>query len=473
MTLAHAAVERSIKTAMERTKTEVREYRDFTILVPDRQQGLMVTHKHATLLLENGIIRGVYDEAEASDARVKLQQELSQTRDLTQTNYEWVTTNGEGRIILPPFADCHTHLAMSLFRGSPVNLNLQDWLYKWVFPKEAHMTAETVRRGAALSILELMKGGTAAMADMYYLDEGTSAAALAAGTRLVLTIDGKTSDSQGRFTQDVEAVEDFAKRWRNHSHIRPSLQVHSPYLYQEDLYPVLSQVARDNHLPVQVHVAETKTEVSELAAKYHASPVELLQRWNLLLPGSILAHNVYLTDEDIRILLNYDVSLVTNPASNCKLGSGIADTEKLRQKGLRVVLGTDGAGSNDTLDMFRELRLAGFLAKATHTDPMAGRADIWLYWATAGGYDAIGFSDAGHLAAGEAADFMIYNPHHLGNEPYGEHVDPIALLSYSGSPAGVETLVVGGKHLVKNYESVTLDEERVIFEAREAVADLG
>ncbi len=473
MTLVLAAAERNTRIAMERTRVEIREFRDYQVLVPDSTQGLMVPKSHATLLLRDGVIEGIYESSEADQASHELRESLDAAKEKGGPSYEWITTRGEGRMILPPFANCHTHLAMSLFRGSPVNLNLQDWLYKWIFPKEAKMTVDTVRRGAALSILELMKGGTAAMADMYYLDEGTSRAALDAGTRLVLTIDGKTSDGAGRFTQDIQAVEDFTSRWQGHSHIHPSLQVHSPYLYQEDLYPILGEVAAANRIPVQIHVAETKTEVADLAAKYQATPVELVERWHLLQPGSILAHNVYLTDHDIAILQNYEVSLVTNPASNCKLGSGIADTEKLRSAGLRVVLGTDGAGSNDTLDMFRELRLASFLAKATHTDPLAGRADRWLYWATTGGYEAMGFTLSGHLQAGERADFMVYNPQHLGNEPVGEHVDPIALLTYAGSPSCVEALVVDGKFLVKDYQSQTLDEERVIFEARGAVLDLG
>lgn len=405
---------------------------------------------------------------EAEEAKLSLLKSL----DEKGIPYRLISEKGRGRLIFPPFGNTHCHIAMSLFRSSPGAYNLQSWLKEWIFPKEEKLDYSFVKTGSELGMLELIRSGCGAAADMYYFPEAAAEAAGEAGIRLFLSVDGKSRNTEGLFVQDEEAVEAFAEKYRRDEMIRPSFHVHSLYLYQPELYPQLGALASRFELPLQIHVAETRQEVLDLKQRFGNTAVPILREMNLLQKGSVLAHCVYLSDEDISILQAYDVALAHNPASNCKLGSGICDTKRLADAGLNLCLGTDGAGSNDGLNLFEDLRLACYLPNATAKSSQAASPEEWLYRATVGGYRAMGFGAAAMLRKGSPADFVIYNPNVLSSAPFIPESDPVSLLVYAASPAGVESMMINGKYVLKDGEVLGLDREKVVFEALKAAEKL-
>lgn len=454
---------------MAADKILLRDYEDFLLLIPEEEGPSFHIIRSGRLITADDKILYAGEEGEAAEKALR---EFSEKAAAEGKISERVRERGNGRIILPPFANTHCHIAMSLFRGSPANYNLQDWLTQWIFPREAKLTPEIVRAGADLAIAEMIKSGTAASADMYFFEEMTAEAALDAGFRLNLALGARNGQAADEPPVDFAAAEHYAEKWKNHPFIRTSLHVHSLYLYPEDLYPRLGELCKDLNIPVQIHLAETALEVEDLRKKYGKGPVRVLKDFGLLRDQSLLAHCVWLGEEDIELLRGREVYIAHNPASNCKLGSGICDTERLFDAGLKVTLGTDGAGSNDSLNMFRDLRLASFLPKAVRRDASAAEPGKWLRAATYGGYEALGFAEAGSLRAGAAADFMIYNPDSVFAAPSGSYTDPLSLLVYAGTAEAAESLLVAGKYIMKNRELLTLDEEKIIFEAKKAAAYL-
>ncbi len=465
MILVPAAAAKNIKIVTADNMIEVRDFKDFLLLIPQEEQQGFELVRSGRLITAGGKILYAGEDTPESEALLKAFQRRAEEE---KKEISLIREKGRGRYILPPFGDTHAHLAMTLFRGSPANYNLDQWLRKWIFPKEEKLSYEIVRAGADLAMLELMRCGCGAAADMYYFPEATAEAADQAGLRLNLSIDAKTKDEEGNFHQDADALFAFAEKYRSHPMIRPSFHIHSLYLYQDALYPELGRLAEAADLPVQIHLAETGQECEELEKKYNKSPAEVLDMFGLLRDGSLLAHCVRLDARDIRLLKGRKVYIAHNPASNSKLASGICDTEKLFDEGLHVTLGTDGAGSNDSLDMLRDLRLAAFLPKILHKRADAGAPERWLYAATAAAYEALGFKEAGRLKKGEAADFMIYNPDTPGSAPAGEDSDPFSLLVYAGNNASVERLTVNGRCIYKDGDYLQADEEKIIERAKAA-----
>lgn len=464
-----AAAAKNIRTVMGADFIEIRDFKDFLLLLPEEgSPSFDILPSGRLITAGRDILYAGTDGNEAEACKKAFLIKL----DKEQQAWQLTEEKGEGRWILPPFANTHCHIAMSLFRGSPADYDLHDWLFSWIFPREEKLTHSIVKAGSDLAIAEMIRCGCGASADMYYFADAVAQAAEEAGFRLNLSFDGKSKDQKGLFVQNHEEALAFAERFRNHPMVRPSLHVHSLYLYQKELYYELGELLTELNIPVQIHLAETLKEIEDLKRSFGQTPAEILRDTGLLRDGSVLAHCVWLGDEDIAVLKNKDVYLAHNPSSNCKLGSGIADTDRYFAEGLKVTLGTDGAGSNDTLDMFREMRLAAFLPKVSKRQAAAAPPERWLYAATRQGYRALGFGECGSLRAGTPADFMIYNPHRLGSAPAGQYTDPFSLLVYAGSSCSVDALMINGQYLLKNGELQNLDEEKIIFEAERAAAKL-
>lgn len=447
----------------------VNDFKDFLLLIPEEESLSCSVIKSGRLITAGDEI---YYAGPAGEAAAEAAEAFRKKLEAEGMPFTWHTEEGRGRYILPPFANTHCHIAMSLFRGSPADYNLKKWLFDWIFPQEARLDAEIVRAGSDLAFAELIRSGCGAVCDMYFYEDATIRSAAKAGVRVNISVDAKNRDADGNYIFDAAEAERFALKYRDHKMVRPSLMVHSPYLYQESIYPELGEAAMRLGLPVQVHVSETEQEVSDLRNRYGKTGTELLEAWGLLTPGSVLAHCVWLSDGDIEILKQKDVFLAHNPASNCKLGSGICDTERLARAGLRLTLGTDGAGSNDSLNLFSDLRLAAFLPKAAARSATAAPPGAWLYRATLGGYQAAGFGSRGLLKAGAPADLVIYEPNCLGSAPAGEHTDPVSLLVYAGTPEGVRSMMIGGRFVLRDGELIGLDEEKIIAEAGRAARKL-
>ena len=407
----------------------------------------------AWVTVRDGLIQ--YVGRSESDAR----------RSLAGQTHE--TYAGAGKILLPTLANTHGHLAMTLLRNQADDRNLQDWLFNVIFPRETRLSQDIVRTGTRLGIAEMIRSGTGAAADMYYYNEAVAEAALTAGFRLNFCCDTKAAgpDNQSHVVPEI-LRQDLARYHRHPSGLlRVSLLVHSVYLYEAAIYPELAAAALAMACPVQVHVSETKREVEECLQKYGCRPPRQLEKFGFFQTPTIAAHCVFLNDEDRAILARHQVLAAHNPSSNLKLGSGLADLPAMLKAGMAVGLGTDGAASNNNLDLYREMRLASFLAKGTSGDAAAMPATTVLDMATRQGMAGLGFAGSGRIESGCAADLQIVDTARPAMTPLG---NPVSALVYSADSGCVESLMVAGRWLMRKRELLTLDEEKVIWEAEKA-----
>ncbi len=381
------------------------------------------------------------------------------------------TYDGRDRILAPALANAHGHAAMTLMRNSADDLSLHDWLYNVIFPRETRLRAEDVRAGTRLALVEMVRSGTGAAADMYFFPDEVFEAFVEAGVRLNLCVDAKKKDAAGNPVLDAAELERFQRlaRTAGRGLVVPSLLVHSVYLYPEPLYKEMADLAADLGAPVQVHVSETRREVRECQEKHGRTPPEFLRERGFFRTPTLAAHCVHLHGDDLRILAGPGITVAHNPQSNLKLGSGIADVHAMVRAGLRVALGTDGAASNNNLDLFRELRLAAFLAKGTTGEAATLGAPMALRMATVHGAAGMGFPDVGVLEAGHAADLLVLDCERASMTPLG---DPMSAFVYSADASAVESVMVDGRWVMRKRELTTLDEERIRAEALSAAHHL-
>lgn len=428
---------------------------DRITLVTADDQGRIVTTPNACVTVSGGFIRYVGQNLEA--ARESMGHEPFDCYD------------GRSRIILPALANLHGHIAMSIFRNQTDDKNLQDWLINEIFPREARLSREIVRIGTRLGLAEMIRSGTGAAADMYYFEEAVAEAALDAGFRVNLCCDAKQTLTDGRVELLPERLSDRIRTCTGHASdlLRVSLLVHSVYLYDKGLYPDLADMAAGLDCPVQIHVSETRKEVEDCLRQFGCRPPRQLEKFGFFRTPTLAAHCTFLNEEDRQILARHKVVAAHNPTSNLKLGSGIADVPAMLAAGMQVGLGTDSAASNNNLDLYREMRLASFLAKGLTGDASVLPAASLLDMTTRTGMAGLGFSGSGRIAAGAAADLQIINHDCPAMTPLG---DPVSALVYSADVSCVESLMIAGRWLMKNRELTTIDEEKLLYEAR-VVAD--
>lgn len=373
--------------------------------------------------------------------------------------------DGSGKLYMPGLVNTHCHAAMSLLRGYGDDMALQVWLETKMWPNEAKFTGEDVKWGTLLSILELIKGGTTSFVDMYdHMDE-VAKAVEQSGMRGCLTrgvIGLCPPDVQDHKLR--EAVQ-FAKDWHGKAdgRITAMMSPHAPYTCPPDYIEKIVQAAHDLNLPLHTHMSETLREVLENETQYGLRPVDHLAKLGLFSRPSLVAHAVHLNDAEIETLREHDVRVSHNPGSNLKLASGVARVPDLLKAGVLVSLGTDSSASNNNLDMFEEMRLAALIHKGVSGDPVAVPAKEALKLGTVNGAKSIWLDQVGTLAAGMKADFIaldIDQAHFLPKSDYISHV------IYSASAKDVTDVFVDGKQLVRGGECLTLDEEKIKFEAQ-------
>lgn len=370
---------------------------------------------------------------------------------------------GRDRLLLPGFANAHAHLAMSLLRNAADDRSLQDWLFREIFPKEERLRPRDVAVGTDLALLELAESGCTATADMYFFPEECARVAAERGFRCNLCLGMIDSDFSLRPYAHAEAF------WRaiaaaGEGRLRASLLVHSPYLYPEAAYPKLAEIAAELELDVQLHLSETQREVEDCLRQYGRRPARFLAEAGFFKGRTLAAHAVYLDADEMELLRGTETYLVHNPSSNLKLASGIMPAQRYLDAGLKLALGTDGAASNNKLDLYAELRLAALLGKIPDLDPCALKAESAFLMATAWGYAALGFPEGGRIAEGAPADCQILN---LASTPgfWPEH-ELLAALVYSGDRSLLETLMIEGRMLIENGESLCWDRAKLRAEAQ-------
>ena len=326
--------------------------------------------------------------------------------NITLRNQATEKTNN--RLVLPGLVNCHGHTAMTLVRGLGGGLPLQRWLEEAIFPVEAKMRPEDVYAGTAWGVREMLAGGTTSVADMYDFP-GDCARAFAEGGMKARVCRVGLGFVPGRLNDCIEFTRSFNSALAPHpsSLVSADLCIHSEYLTDEAFCRGLAEANKELKRPLHVHVSETEKEHNECIARHGKTPIAYLAETGLLDHGGYAAHCVWCTDDDFRIMAEKGVSLIHNPTSNMKLGSGFARVPRAMELGVNVALGTDGCASNDNLDLFEEMHIASLIHKGLAKDPTVLSAWDVVDMATVNGAKALGLSDTGEIAVGKKADLCV------------------------------------------------------------------
>jgi 5-methylthioadenosine/S-adenosylhomocysteine deaminase len=374
---------------------------------------------------------------------------------------------GRDRVLMPGLINGHTHAAMTLLRGIADDRELMDWLTNYIFPTERRFVdAEFVRVGTELACSEMIRGGTTTFVDMYYFPDAVARAVEGCGLRVLVAptvIDQKSPDASDA-GESLRLAAEFVGRWKGKSNrILPIISAHAIYtLKPEQLHAIRSR-SDELGVPLAMHISESRFEVDYSQRTFGTTPVKQLDSLGLFNSPTIGAHLVWPTDEEIAILARRGVGVIHNPSSNMKISSGIAPVTRMLAEGVRVGLGTDGAATNNDLDMWEEMRLAAFLQKVATTDPQVVPARTALRMATLGGAEALGLADQiGALTAGRRGDLIQVS---LADLHFTPLYDVISHLVYVADSQDVVTVVVDGKVLMDERRVLTVDEQRVRSEA--------
>jgi 5-methylthioadenosine/S-adenosylhomocysteine deaminase len=377
------------------------------------------------------------------------------------------TIDATGQVVLPGLINTHTHAPMVLYRGLADDLALMDWLQDYIFPAEAKtVSPEFVRVGTRLAALEMIQSGTTAYTDMYYFEEEIAKATREAGLRGVLgqTIINFPVPDARTPEEGLARTEAFMKAFRGDELIVPAVAPHSMYTVDEKWLRASRALADKYGLPVVLHISETQDEVKTSLERYRQRPVDYLESIGFWGPRTIAAHGVWLVDAEIAVLARRNVALSHNPESNMKLASGTAPIVKCLEAGMVVGLGTDGAASNNDLDMFEAMRQAALLHKLQTGDPRAVPAGVALEMATIRGARALGMERAiGSLEPGKRADVITVSMKGARQTPM---YNPVSHLVYVSKGGDVQNTVVNGRVLMRNRKVTTLDEAQVLADAR-------
>ena len=381
------------------------------------------------------------------------------------------TIDARGQIILPGLINTHTHAPMVLYRGLADDLALMDWLTKYIFPAEkATVSPEFVRVGTRLAALEMIESGTTTFADMYYFEDDIAEVVHTAGLRAVLgqsVIKFPVADAATPELALARA-EAFIAKWKDDALITPAVAPHAPYTLEGVTLQAARALANKYRVPLLIHLAETKDEIAIIQTAHKTTPARYLEGLGVWGGRSLAAHAVWLDDADMQVLKQRGVGLAHNPESNMKLASGVARVPDWLKQGLRAGLGTDGAASNNDLDMFEAMRTAALLHKSSTGDPRALPAREALELATRRGADALGLgARIGSLEVGKQADLITVAMDGARHTPM---FDAISHLVYVARGDDVRTTMVAGRVLMEGRRVQSLKSRDVLADAR-AMAD--
>lgn len=378
--------------------------------------------------------------------------------------------DGTNRLLLPGFVNAHTHVAMTLMRGYGEDLPLQSWLFDRIFPFEDKLYSDAVYWGSMLGIAEMLMTGTTSFTDMYYFCEDTVRAVAESGIKANIGRGISCFDSTKRFA-DLPAYHDTKALIAQYhgaedGRILVDVAPHAEYTTRPDILHDAAELAAQHDLRMHIHLSETASEHKECVGRHGKTPTRLLETVDILKRPLTVAHGVWLTDDDVTCLAQYDVTLAHCAKSNLKLGSGVAPVEKYRTMGLPVAIGTDSAASNNALDMVDEMRMAALLAKGIGHDAGALPAGDILYMGTRAGALSQGRSDCGDIVPGYRADLVMMDTADVGLCPANA---PLSNVIYGAGSRAVYMTVVDGRVVYRSGEFLTLDIERVRCEVQRAV----
>ncbi len=363
----------------------------------------------------------------------------------------------DGDLLMPGLINAHTHISMSLFRNYGNDVALHTWLNDYIWPLEDQMTPEDILIGAELSILEMLRGGTTTFCDMYGEEDRIAELVERTGIRAVL--------ASGTLDGNIERKRSEMRRlsfWNHRANDRIHIMVgpHAPYTCSPDTLRELKRWGEEYDVGFHIHLAETREEDQMIRQRYGVSPAMYLHQAGMLLPSTILAHSIWLDEEDQELIAAACCSCVYNPTSNMKLASGFMPLHALRERGINVALGTDGASSNNTQDMFRELLVGSLIQKGHQLDPTVADAHTMLWMATRGGAQAIGQEkDLGSVEVGKKADLIVVSQKNIRHTPKPQDIE--AGLVYATASDDVRYTMVDGKLLMENGDFCGIQEEQV------------
>lgn len=382
--------------------------------------------------------------------------------------------SGEDRAVMPGLVNGHTHTSMVLFRGMADDLPLMTWLQNYIFPMEGRYVNEAlIKAGTSLACYEMIQSGTTSFVDMYFYPDVIAGVVDKCGMRAIISapmIDFPSPGFKG-WDDSYAAGVDYAKRWKGkHPRITPALAPHAPYTVSPEHLKQAFDTAKELDVPVSIHVAEDRAELATLRERYNATPIDHMEKAGMLDHTTIAAHVVWPNEAEIAKLANSKVGAIHNPTSNMKTGAGVAPIPAMLEAGVKVGLGTDGAASNNDLDMWEEMRFAALLHKGVGGDPTVVPAIAALNMATKGGAVAAGFPDTiGSLEVGMKADFIQVA---LDKPRLTPLYDIVSHLVYAANSSDVVTNVVDGKVLMKDREVLTLDREEILAAVEEIAAQI-
>src|SRR5438067_4497309 len=373
----------------------------------------------------------------------------------------------QGKVVIPGLINGHTHVPMTLFRGIADDLDLQEWLTKYIFPAEAkNVTEDFVRVGTRLGLAEMIRSGTTTYCDMYYFEDAIADETFKAGMRGVLgetVIDFPVADNK-TYDEALTYSERFINKWKGNALIVPAIAPHAPYTVSEDHLKAARAFSDRTGAPIVTHISETKREVDDSIKAKGASPIDYLNRIGFLNNRVIAAHVVWPTEEELGLLKTLGVGIVHNPQSNMKLASGVAPVPEMLKQDLPVGLGTDGAASNNDLNLWEEMDTAAKLHKLISKDPKVVTAQEAFEMATIRGARAVHLeNEIGSIEKGKRADLVIVDLDALNQTPfYNIYSD----LVYATKASDVRTVIIEGRVVMRDRRLLTLNEEAIKADAR-------
>lgn len=366
-----------------------------------------------------------------------------------------------GNLLMPSFKNAHTHSAMTFGRSFADDLPLQPWLYDKIFPLEAKLTPQDIYDLSMLAFLEYLTSGTSACFDMYYFPEMMAKASVDFGFRTVMT------SGLNNFKESVNAVEDYYNKFNNYdSLVSYKLGFHAEYTTDKELIKGIAKLAEKYQAPVFTHASETKSEVEDCIKRNGMSPTKYLNSLGIFNYGGGAYHSVWIDDEDIEIYKEKGIWAVINACSNAKLASGIAPVSKLLKSGVKVAVGTDGASSNNALDMFREMYTICATQKLNDKDAASTDANDILKASTIGSAKCMGLTDCDVIDVDKKADLIVIDMHRPSMQPINNITKNLV---YSGGKDVVKMTMINGKILYDNGEFKNIDIEKIYANAQAVI----
>ncbi|MDY6819629.1 MAG: amidohydrolase [Halobacteriales archaeon] len=426
----------------------------------------------AQLYVEGGQVLTPEFDVERADVLVDIETgRIRAVGDIGEPGVGDERLDAEGGLVMPGLINAHTHAAMTLMRGYADDKPLEAWLEEDIWPLEAELEAADVRIGTELAAVEMIKSGTIGFADMYFHMEEAADVVDRAGLRARLGYGMVTIDKDADGTAaEIDTGVEFATEYRGAAdgRIQTAVMPHGLYTVEADALREMRDRAQDAGLPLHFHAAETETEVRDVTELQGDRVVTAADRLDLLGEDDFVAHGVHLSDDEIKTLADRGTAVIHCPASNMKLASGMARVQEMLDAGVAVGLGTDGAGTNNDLDLFDEIRDAAMIGKLASDDAGAVTARTAVELATTGSADALGFN-SGRIEPGANADLIVLDRNAARLTP--EH-DLVSHLAYAASGWDVRHTVCDGEVLMRDRQVLTLDTGRILDAAEDRAADL-